>query len=199
MRAVTHLAIGLACGVGLAITTGQTQPAQVMLMVGIAGVSALLPDIDIQNSTINRMLLPKQFKAVQGIFLYILAACLILGYLLIDAFPTWTFLLGLYLLGAAIFPHRSFTHSLFALLYIGLISSLITSTYSLAVVVGYASHILADACTKKGIPFFWPFLRKNFGLSQLGIVIRTNGTVDHLLGLLSFVVAGMGLAYYVLF
>jgi inner membrane protein len=199
MRATTHFAIGLACGVGLSIATGQTQPAPVMLTVGLTGVAALLPDMDIKNSTINRMLLPKQFKAVQGFFLYILAACLILGYFLIDSSPAWVLLLGLYILGAAIFGHRSFTHSLLALLYIGLTSILISPTYSSAVMIGYGSHILADACTKKGVPLFWPFLRKNFSLSQLGIIVRTNGTVDHLLGLLSFVIAGVGLAFYILF
>ncbi|MBV9471018.1 MAG: metal-dependent hydrolase [Abitibacteriaceae bacterium] len=56
--------------------------------------------------------------------------------------------------------HRGLSHSLVGLLLVTLIAVPLVAWWgwppSLALVLGYASHLIADACTKSGIPFWYP-------------------------------------------
>lgn len=57
-----------------------------------------------------------------------------------------------------VFGHRSFTHSLLFLLLVMLILNTLIPyrAISIGVIVGMASHIVLDMCTKKGVKLFFP-------------------------------------------
>lgn len=55
--------------------------------------------------------------------------------------------------------HRGVTHTLFFALSLGLLSAAIGgSLIGVAVGTGILSHIVADACTKAGVPLMWPLM-----------------------------------------
>lgn len=109
----------------------------------------------------------------------LLAACAALGALLPDLeaaqskaahlSPGWglePFALPSLILHRA-FGHRGVMHSLLGLVGFGLLVCLPLSRWwgwapSLALWAGYASHIAADACTRTGVPLFWPDRRRRF-------------------------------------
>ena len=57
-----------------------------------------------------------------------------------------------------VFGHRSFTHSLlFLLLVMVVLHTLIPyRAISIGIIIGMASHIVLDMCTKKGVKLFFP-------------------------------------------
>ncbi|MEA0552321.1 metal-dependent hydrolase [Lysinibacillus irui] len=57
-----------------------------------------------------------------------------------------------------VFGHRSFTHSLLFLLLVMLVLHTLIPyrAISIGVIVGMASHIVLDMCTKKGVKLFFP-------------------------------------------
>lgn len=78
----------------------------------------------------------------------------------------------------AIFGHRTITHSLIFLVLIGYILTLITDNQSIimGVVIGMASHLILDACTKNGIKLLYPASVT----IRLPITTRTGGTVENI-------------------
>ncbi|KMY32879.1 membrane protein [Lysinibacillus xylanilyticus] len=56
------------------------------------------------------------------------------------------------------FGHRSFTHSLLFLFLIGMLlhTFIPYESISLGILLGMASHIFLDMCTKKGVKLFFP-------------------------------------------
>lgn len=58
------------------------------------------------------------------------------------------------------FTHRGATHSLAGCLAFGLLGyALADAQAAMFLVLGYLSHLLLDACTPKGISFWWPLRR----------------------------------------
>jgi len=57
-----------------------------------------------------------------------------------------------------VFGHRSFTHSLLFLLFMSLVlhSFVPYKAISIGIIIGMASHIVLDMCTKKGVKLFFP-------------------------------------------
>ncbi|MGM7722747.1 metal-dependent hydrolase [Metabacillus sp. Hm71] len=83
----------------------------------------------------------------------------------------WLSLLGIYVIFASFVPHRSYTHSLLGIGYVGIIAyylevSLESQGVFLACLLGYISHLLADLkilpFNKRGVKFFLPFSSKEF-------------------------------------
>ncbi|KYK25744.1 hypothetical protein AYK26_01880 [Euryarchaeota archaeon SM23-78] len=72
------------------------------------------------------------------------------------------------------FEHRGFFHSILPMVFFMILAFLITGNpyYSLAVLIGFASHLVFDSLTKKGVAWFWP--------SKLRIrgKFRTGGLID---------------------
>jgi inner membrane protein len=62
--------------------------------------------------------------------------------------------------------------------------------------MGYLSHLFADTLTTAGVPYLWPY-HKKFNLKSLGIKIKSGGKEDHLIGMLSLVLAAVGFVYLV--
>lgn len=59
-----------------------------------------------------------------------------------------------------IFGHRGITHSLlFPLIITMIIFSLVGLEYAAPFAIGYLSHIVIDALTKKGVNFFYPLAK----------------------------------------
>ncbi|RAL24261.1 metal-dependent hydrolase [Thermoflavimicrobium daqui] len=189
MRGFTHFAVGLAVGVGFTL---ENQPASLihsLITIGSAGLAAVLPDIDIEKSTINNLLFQKLKSHQRRFALGSIGALFMLGYFVYPQLPSWLCFLGIFFIGAAIAKHRTLTHSLLGLLYVAFVVHLALPTYFWPILFGYASHLLLDACTISGVPLLWPY-HYNFSLKQLGISIRTGTTFDHMLGVIAILIVG---------
>ena len=80
--------------------------------------------------------------------------------------PDWDFALGL--------KHRTITHSVLLLFISSLLISIFSVNIGLIWFISYFLHLIADSFTKMGVPFLYPFLRKNYGFK----LIRTGGAED---------------------
>lgn len=68
------------------------------------------------------------------------------------------------------FGHRSITHSLLALITLGIatVSYIHVQPYLLlGNFIGYISHLLGDMLTAQGIPLFWPLEKKRYRIMKL--------------------------------
>lgn len=79
---------------------------------------------------------------------------------------------------SAIFGHRGITHSLLAVAAMAVAGAMYFNTpgFAMAVIIGYLSHLLADAFSNSGVPLLWPSKRK-FAIP----IIKTGGIVEYLL------------------
>lgn len=78
--------------------------------------------------------------------------------------------------------HRGITHTLIALTLIAVVSvHFLPEGVAICLIAGYASHLLADALTVRGIPFFSPLVKRNISF----LALRTGGVVDHLIGVIA--------------
>lgn len=196
MQGKTHFRVGIASGVALAVANSNSLDFHSMTAtVLIAGAAAMIPDIDEDGSMINKFLFPKLNRkhrsfalCALGVVIVILAAVFHL--------PLWVTLAGVFASCVAYVPHRTVTHSLIGIAYVMLVTLLISSTYSYAVLVGYLSHLLIDAFTVAGIPLFWPS-KKKISLKQMGIKIRSGGMVDIVLGRVALGLALIGYLYLI--
>ncbi|WP_042224752.1 metal-dependent hydrolase [Oceanobacillus manasiensis] len=84
---------------------------------------------------------------------------------------TWLFLLGIFILIASVVSHRSYTHSLLGVVFVGYIAyRLELSTGLIGVqntcLAGYISHLLTDSkflpFNKRGVKLFLPLSSKEF-------------------------------------
>lgn len=190
MRGITHLTAGLAAGAIILNKTSfysaalKTVPEfshykmLPLLFLSVAGISAIMPDIDIKNSLIRRKLdigpVPTGIFIIP-VLLFILAST---GYIrLLSAI-----LLTIYAITGYLTPHRTFTHSLFgSIMYIVswlfvFPSPALSFLLFVGATVGYLSHILLDLLTVSGINFFYP-LDLNVGLR----IAKTAGLFDYIL------------------
>lgn len=78
----------------------------------------------------------------------------------------------------AIFGHRTITHSLLFLVLIGYVISLVSENQSIVigVLLGMASHLVLDACTKNGIKLLYPASVT----VRLPITTRTGGVIENI-------------------
>jgi inner membrane protein len=136
-----------------------------------------LPDIDAQESQIQSMVMPNMTRDTR--ILILLAAAIGLGiyYFMVPNVPLWMLLLGGFLVAGAVTPHRSLTHTVWMVIFLGWMVNLINPAWTSAFVVGYVSHLLADLLTVSGIQLLWP-VPLNISISAIGIRITTGGVVD---------------------
>jgi inner membrane protein len=177
----THLSLGLVSG---AATAAVIDPAQNLneatVTILVSGTVALLPDIDDNDSTVNKILFPLLPAGLRSLVLAALGGLVVILYILRD-WPLWTLLAGIYALCVAFANHRSISHSLLAFGIVVWTAYLASPMIAPAVAVGYGSHLLADAITTGGVPLFWPW-SKRFGLRNLGLSIPTGGWLDQWAG-----------------
>ncbi|GDX40758.1 hypothetical protein LBMAG21_10500 [Armatimonadota bacterium] len=140
MLSRTHILIGVSTLWGLAVIPDALTRDNVALLAGVATFGALLPDLDAVESKIKSL-------SIKGVRPFAPFADM--------ANQVW--------------GHRGFLHSPLALGLLGLV--LIPSIWWLdwqvpfALWLGYGSHLMADACTRTGIPGS-PFTKRLFLLPK---------------------------------
>lgn len=161
MLGKTHMAIGIAAALAV------TRPASIsemLLAVGGGAVGALISDIDSGTSKSHR-------KADK---ITILAAVGVLGTIALDYFFHTEIIAritnnaeyGQVIAGALLFigicafgkeqPHRSFMHSLLALVLLSFALNLILEKAVIYFAVGFISHLATDIFNKRKVRLFYP-------------------------------------------
>lgn len=132
------------------------------LLAACAGLGALLPDLDARESKVKHLAIAKGIEPF--------------------ALPS--------LLLHRLLGHRGLLHSLrgwgIMALLVGLPLALSVGWLpALALVLGYGSHLLLDACTKHGIPFLFPNKRRLHALPSALLVSTGSAAEDIVFALLA--------------
>lgn len=130
MRGPTHALAG-ACAAGLFLTFNVPHQYPLLALSAVSGFAALLPDLDNTESTIENI-----------------------------RFGGYRLLKGPAFFIDKIFKHRGFLHSLLAVallafILLGFLPQVPTEIH-IAILLGYTSHLVTDAMTPDGIPWFYP-------------------------------------------
>ncbi|CAN5913610.1 hypothetical protein BH23ACT11_BH23ACT11_21810 [soil metagenome] len=165
LKATTHAIFGVTALAGTALLAGTEPP---MLAYPVAIVASWLPDIDNPKSRLgnglSRLKNPTANLAVRPL--------------------SWTFRITSFTLARTV-GHRTLTHSLLGLALFALPVWLLLGSYPnffYACVVGYGSHLLADALNTRGVALLWPLggsIRllpggiRSGGVWELGVAVAT--------------------------
>lgn len=158
LNATTHAVFGVAGLAGVALVAGAELPAYVY---PVAVAAAWLPDVDNPRSTLGNGLSRSKSPALT----------------LVSRPLSWALRTASFVLVRTV-GHRTLTHSLVGVVIFALPVWLLLGSFpnlTLALVVGYASHVLADALNTRGVPLLWP-LGRNFRLLPGGV--RSGGAVE---------------------
>jgi inner membrane protein len=177
LNATTHAVFGVAALAGASLVVG-TEPPVYAYPVAIA--AAWLPDMDNPRSTLGNGLSRLENPALN----------------LISRPVSWALRATSFTLVRTV-GHRTLTHSLLGIAVFALPVWLLLGGFpnlSLALVAGYASHVLADALNTRGVPLLWP-LGRPFRLLPGGI--RSGGAAEFVvaLGTLAFAVYALYLLH----
>lgn len=132
-------------------------------------IASLMPDIDHPKSMINKYILPFKNKLTKTvIYLCLSSIVFYFDYLYVNDIVLKA--LGVTLIFIAISSHRNgLTHSLVGLIVFTIICRYIGKAYNIHnapyyFMIGYGMHLICDMGTKKGIPLFYPFIKKKYKL-----------------------------------
>lgn len=166
MMGRTHVLAGVASLWYLQAVPTLVSPEFLAPLAVLAALGALLPDLDAAESQIKRL-------SVGGI----------------KPFAPLSVLLN------RTFGHRGVLHSLLgwgvATLVLLPLALFVGIAVPLALSLGYASHLATDACTKSGIPFFYPN-RKRYHLLPRPLRLTTGSQAeDAVFAIMAVLVAGL--------
>jgi inner membrane protein len=162
----THVLAGIISLWLLEVIPPGIQRENLALLVGVAAFGALLPDLDAAESKIKHLSVAR----IKPFYLPARAIHRQLG-------------------------HRGFSHSLSALALVAFTASVFTLALyylnfplaslwdwqaSAALVLGYASHLAADASTKSGVPLLYP-RKKRYHLLPLSLRFTTGSEAEEAL------------------
>lgn len=82
--------------------------------------------------------------------------------------------------------HRTFTHSLFFLIFSSCGIAVISKQIALTWFISYTSHLFLDSLTKGGVPLFYP-IKSKYGLR----LFKTGFLVDKIIGVLGLLMVGI--------
>ncbi len=170
MNATTHAIFGVGALAGTALLAGLDPP---LYAYPLAAVAAWLPDVDNPRSTLGNGLSKMKNPALN----------------LITRPVSWLLRITSFFLVRTV-GHRTLTHSLLGVALFVLPVWLVLGSYPnlfLALCVGYASHLFADAINTPGVPFLWP-LGWRFRLVPGGI--RSGGAAEFVIALAVLALAG---------
>ena len=172
MNATTHAIFGVAALAGFSLLTGEEPP---LYLYPAAAVAAWVPDVDNPRSRLGNGLSRRKNPLLNAATRPLSWALRILSFTLFRAVG-----------------HRTLTHSLlgvalFAALVLPL-APLLPGLYW-ALLAGYASHLVADALNKPGVPLLWPMVGR-FRLLPGGM--RSGGAAEFLVALVTAAAAGYG-------
>jgi inner membrane protein len=172
LNATTHAVFGVAALAGVSLLAGSEPP---LYAYPVAVVAAWLPDVDNPRSRLgnglSRMKNPALNLATRPV--------------------SWALRISSFTLFRTV-GHRTLTHSLLGVaLFVVLVSPVapLSPDLFLALVAGYASHLVADALNKRGVPLLWPVGRP-FRLLPRGI--RSGGIAEFAVALVVVAAAGYG-------
>ena len=165
---------------GVPLLANQHTLVTLALALVLVGFGALLPDVDHpEGKLVNAKFFGIEFFRIFPWLLKVIGAL----YTVLTGPISFCFrLFGVRLRGhgfRANFGHRGVTHSLLAL---GLLVALGELPFfpwhwlhlGFLIGWGYASHLVADALTKQGVPFLWP-LDRRFGFPPFRLLRLTTG------------------------
>ena len=158
LNATTHAVFGVAALAGASLLAG-TEPPFYAYPVAVA--AAWLPDVDNPRSTLGNGLSRLNSPALN----------------LLSRPVSWALRATSFTLVRTV-GHRTLTHSLLGVVLFALPVWLLLGGFpnlSLALVAGYASHVLADALNTRGVLLLWP-MGKPIRLLPGGI--RSGGAVE---------------------
>ena len=183
MMSRTHYAIGMATALAILPTHTPIDCAVVLAGGAIGGV---LADVDILNDDYKHDALIGELLAFGTVGCTILLDFLF-GKQYITSVLTSSTLSIIGLLGFAVLwvvgfitDHRTFTHSVLAMLLFSFSLALIQFRFGIACLAGYASHLVLDLLNKKGMQLLFP-LRYRMCL-KLFYADKTANTVFMILG-----------------
>jgi inner membrane protein len=158
MNATTHAVFGVAALTGASLLVGETPP---LYAYPAAIMAAWLPDVDNPRSRLGNGLSRKKNPALN----------------LLTRPVSWALRATSFTLFRTV-GHRTLTHSLLGVaLFVVLVSPVapLSPELFLALVVGYVSHLVADALNKRGVPLLWP-VGWSFRLLPRGV--RSGGVAE---------------------
>ncbi len=172
MNATTHAIFGVAALAGFSLLTGEEPP---LYAYPAAAVAAWIPDVDNPRSRLGNGLSRRKNPLLNAATRPLSWALRTLSFTLVRTVG-----------------HRTLTHSflgvaLFAALVLPL-APLLPGLYG-ALLAGYASHLVADALNKPGVPLLWPMVGR-FRLLPRGM--RSGGAAEFLVALVTAAAAGYG-------
>jgi inner membrane protein len=160
---------GVAALAGAALLTGAEPPAYAY---PFAVAAAWLPDVDNPRSTLGNGLSRMKNPTLN----------------MITRPVSWALRTTSFTLVRTV-GHRTLTHSLLGVAIFTLLAWLLLGAFPnlfLALVAGYASHVVADALNTRGVPLLWPMGRP-FRLLPGGV--RSGGAAEFAVALGVFVLA----------
>ena len=163
MNATTHAIFGAAAVAGVALLAGDDPP---LYVYPAAVVAAWLPDLDNPRSRLGNGLSRRKNRVLNAISRPL----------------SWVLRITSFTLYRTV-GHRTLTHSLLGVVLFVALVSLVASLSSdlfVALVAGYASHLVADALNTKRVPLLWPAGRR-FRLLPGGI--RSGGAAEFVVAL----------------
>jgi len=173
MNATTHAVFGVAALTGSFLFVGEAPP---LYAYPAAVVAAWVPDVDNPRSRLGNGLSRTKSPVVNAV-----------------ARPlSWALRAVSFTLFRTV-GHRTLTHSLLGVaLFVVLVSPVapVLPDLFIALVAGYASHLVADALNVKGVPLLWPTGRP-FKLLPRGV--RSGGPAEFVVALAVAAAAGYGI------
>ncbi|MEW6635409.1 MAG: metal-dependent hydrolase [Actinomycetota bacterium] len=170
MNATTHAIFGAGALAGASLLTGAEPP---LWAYPLAVVAAWLPDVDNPRSTLGNGLSRMKNPLLNAITRPL----------------SWALRTASFVLVRTV-GHRTLTHSLAGFAAFALPVWLLLGAYpgvALALISGYASHIVADALNTRGVPLLWP-LDRPFRLLPGGV--RSGGVAELVVALAALAAAG---------
>ncbi|NNG67552.1 metal-dependent hydrolase [Caldanaerobacter subterraneus] len=169
----THIALGLA-GTTMMITIN---PKTAPITLTAAAIASLLPDIDDDNSFLNRKI-NFGFKPLGAVVFT--ALLFSLGYLKVVPFIS-ILVLEVAILLSIFSRHRTFSHSLLGMFVYSTGIYLAYKSVFVPFVIGYGLHLIADMFTNSGIELLYPY-RKRIGIG----LISTGSIWDNMIMIFGF-------------
>ncbi len=170
MNATTHAVFGVAALTGASLLLGEAPP---LYAYPAAAVAAWVPDLDNPRSRLGNGLSRTTSPILNAV---VCPASWALRAVSFALFRT--------------VGHRTLTHSLLGTaLFVVLVSPIapLSTDLFLAFVVGYASHLVADALNTKGVPLLWPARRR---IRLLPGGVRSGGVAEFVVALVAAMAAG---------
>lgn len=160
MMGKTHIAVGTACA--LAVVGSSGLPGCLAALIG-GPLGSIACDLDTKSNSHCRDALVSRFIAVILAVFSIVVALLykesFAGLLALDIDYQMLIAAAFLILAiilSRISPHRSFSHSLLALVLWTLPLALISPMVAAAFIIGFISHIILDLLNKKPVRVFFP-------------------------------------------